>query len=310
MLGPNEIVQITQIENLIFTIRGIQVMIDSDLADIYQVETKYLNRAAKRNNERFPASFRFQLTNEEYDSLRFQNGTLKSKESLRFQNGTIENERGKHRKYLPYAFTEQGVAMLSGVLKSKTAIDVSIQIMHAFVEMRRFMATNALLFQRIDRVEYKLLEADQKFEQVFKALESKDTIPKQGVFFDGQVFDAWIFVTQLIKKAEKRIVLIDNYLDESVLTLLSKKHKDVAVFLLTKKISSQLITDVEKFNKQYPIIKLVEFNKSHDRFLIIDETEVYHLGASLKDLGKKWFAFTKLEIGSVTILEQLNTLLD
>jgi len=295
MPDQNQIVTIPQIENRIFSIRGVQVMIDRDLAELYQVVVKRLNEQVKRNIDRFPESFRFQINDhEKHELVAFCD---------RFQSL-------KHSSVNPYAYTEQGVAMLSAVLKSKTAIKVSIQIMQAFVEMRKFIASNALLFQRLDRVESKLMETDLKFEQVFKALESKDTIPKQGVFFDGQVFDAWIFVTQLIKKAEKRIVLIDNYLDESVLTLLSKKHKDVAVFLLTKKITSQLITDVEKFNKQYPIIKLVEFNKSHDRFLIIDESEVYHLGASLKDLGKKWFAFTKLEIGSVTILEQLNTLLD
>lgn len=311
-----------EFENRIFIIRGMQVMIDSDLAEMYRVETKFLNRATKRNAERFPEAFMFQLTEEEYknlrfqfgtskndDSLRFQIGTLKDGESLRSQFATLENGRGKHRKYLPYAFTEQGVAMLSAVLKSDIAVQVSVRIMMAFVEMRKFVASNAGLFQRLDNVEHKLLETDHKFEQVFKALESKDTLPRQGVFFDGQVFDAYSFVSQLIKQASKSIILIDNYVDESVLVLLGKKKQDVTCTLLTKTVSEQLKLDAAKFNKQYPSLKIIEFDKAHDRFLIIDESEVYHLGASLKDLGKKWFAFTRLEQGSVTILQTIKALL-
>lgn len=213
------------------------------------------------------------------------------------------------RMTLPYAFTEQGVAMLSAVLKSDIAVQVSVRIMMAFVEMRKFVASNAGLFQRLDNVEHKLLETDYKFEQVFKALESKDTLPRQGVFFDGQVFDAYSFVSQLIKKASKNITLIDNYVDESVLILLSKKQANVTCTLFTKTISSQLKLDIAKFNRQYPRLKVIEFGKAHDRVLIIDETEVYHLGASLKDLGQKWFAFSRLEQGSLTILQQINELM-
>lgn len=294
MTDQNQVVTIPQIENRIFSIRGAQVMIDRDLAALYQVEVKRLNEQVKRNIIRFPDHFRFQLNDFEKNEL--------VANCDRFQSL-------KHSSVNPYAFTEQGVAMLSAVLKSQTAVKVSIQIMQAFVEMRKFMASNALLFHRLDRIENKLLETDQKFEQVFKALESRETAPKQGVFFDGQVFDAWNFISDLVKKAKKSIVLIDNYLDDSVLALLSKKNNEVSVILLTKKITSQFILDVEKFNKQYPKIQLIEFDKSHDRFLIIDEAEVYHLGASLKDLGKKWFAFTRLERGSVSILQQINDLL-
>ncbi len=294
MTDQNQVVTIPQIENRIFSIRGAQVMIDRDLAALYQVEVKRLNEQVKRNIIRFPDHFRFQLNDFEKNEL--------VANCDRFQSL-------KHSSVNPYAFTEQGVAMLSAVLKSQTAVKVSIQIMQAFVEMRKFMASNALLFHRLDRIENKLLETDQKFEQVFKALESRETAPKQGVFFDGQVFNAWNFISDLVKKAKKSIVLIDNYLDDSVLALLSKKNNEVSVILLTKKITSQFILDVEKFNKQYPKIQLIEFDKSHDRFLIIDEAEVYHLGASLKDLGKKWFAFTRLERGSVSILQQINDLL-
>lgn len=199
--------------------------------------------------------------------------------------------------------------MLSAVLNSQTAIETSIKIMNAFVKMRKVLTGNALLYQRLDHVEHKLLETDHMFEQVFKALESKDTLPRQGVFFDGQVFDAYSFVSQLIKQASKSIILIDNYVDESVLVLLGKKQAGVACTLFTKTVSGQLKLDAAKFNKQYPTLKVIEFGKAHDRFLIIDETEVYHLGASLKDLGQKWFAFTRLEQGSVTVIQQIKELI-
>jgi hypothetical protein len=289
-----KIAQPLEIENRIFTIRGVQVMIDSDLAEMYQVETKVLNQAVKRNIDRFPEQFRFRLTNTEKTEL--------VTNCDRFSNL-------KHSSNNPFAFTEQGVAMLSAVLKSDIAVQVSVRIMMAFVEMRKFVASNAGLFQRLDNVEHKLLETDHKFEQVFRALESKDTIPRQGVFFDGQVFDAYSFVSRLIKQATKSIILIDNYVDESVLVLLGKKQPNVACTLLTKTISEQMKLDVTKFNKQYPTLNAIEFGKAHDRFLIIDETEVYHLGASLKDLGQKWFAFTRLETGSVTIIQQIKELI-
>jgi len=271
------------IENRIFTIRGNQVMMDRDLAEMYNVETKVLNQAVKRNIERFPELFRFQLTDSEKNEL--------VTNCDRFENL-------KHSSNKPYAFTEQGVAMLSAVLRSETAIKVSIQIINAFVEMRKIMAGQSGLIQRMEGVERKLVETDQKFEQVFKALEG-NTIPTQGVFFDGQIFDAYEFASRIIRSAKKNIVLIDNYIDENTLTHLSKKSKGVNVVILTKSISRQLTLDIKKANEQYPHFQAKIFTKSHDRFLIIDSKEVYHLGASLKDLGKKWFAFSKLEAKSV-----------
>ena len=273
------------IESQIFTIRGLQVMIDRDLAEMYKVETKVLNQAVKRNSERFPIQFRFQLTENEKTELvticdRF--------DSL------------KHSSSNPNVFTEQGVAMLSAVLRSKIAVQISIQIINAFVEMRKLIANHSGLLQRMDGIERKQLETDQKFEKVLKALESKNAIPNQGVFFDGQVFDAYELASKIIRSARKSIVLIDNYIDESTLTHLSKKTKAVKVLLLTKTMSNKLILDIKKANEQYCNFEVRVFASSHDRFIIIDNSDVYHLGASLKDLGKKWFAFSKMDKSSVS----------
>lgn len=280
-----------KIQNLIYTIRGLQVMLDSDLAELYDVETKVFNQAVKRNIIRFPDIFRFQLSLDEYDSLKSQ-------------IVTSNTSRGG-RRYLPYAFTEQGVAMLSSVLRSKTAVKVSIQIMNAFVNMRKLISQNAGIFQRLDKVEYKQLKTDEKFEKLFDALQSKDLEPKQGIFFDGQIFDAYKFVSGLIREANKSILLIDNYIDETVLDLLTKKKKNVLVTIFTNKITKAMLLDVEKFNSQYPTLELKEFTKAHDRFLIMDNKDVYHFGASLKDLGKKWFAFSKFDKEAFSILENL-----
>ncbi len=288
--------------NLIFTIRGKQVMIDEDLADLYGIETKYLNRAVKRNSERFPESFMFQLTKEEYEDLRFQIGTLDKTDSLRFQFGT--SNRGG-RRYFPYVFTEQGVAMLSAVLKTETAVRTSVMIMDAFVKMRHFMLENAELLKRISSIEKKQILTDAKVQALFQAMESKQLQPKQGIYFDGQVFDAWLFISDLIKKAKQSIILIDNYVDETVLSLFSKKKKGVTVDIYTKNISRALNEDAEKFNVQYGGLTLHKFNSSHDRFLLIDKTGVYHIGASLKDLGKKWFAFSKMDKDSLVIFKKL-----
>lgn len=307
------------IENRIFTIRGNQVMIDRDLAEIYQVETRVLNQAVKRNINRFPEAFRFQLIENETNELvancdRF--GFLKSQNvtsSSRSQNVTLNDQKGKRGqniKYLPYAFTEQGVAILSAVLRSESAVRVSIQIINAFVEMRKLIANHSGLLQRMNGVEQKLLETDQKFEQVFKALEAKNEIPNQGVFFDGQVFDAYELTSKIIRSAKYSIVLIDNYINEDTLTHLAKKHKTVNALLLSKTLSKQLKLDVKKANEQYGKFELKPFNQSHDRFLIIDGKEVYHLGASLKDLGKKWFAFSKMEAKSVeSIINSISELI-
>lgn len=282
------------IESRIFTIRGTQVMLDSHLAELYSVETGRLNEQVKRNIGRFPKDFMFQLTEIEYESLRSQFAILKS-------------TRGQHRKYLPYVFTEQGVAMLSAVLRSETAISVSIQIMQAFVHMRKFIAGNASLFNRLENVERKQVEAEGKFTEIFDALQKTELDPRQGIFYDGQVFDAYAFVSDLIRKAKSSIHLIDNYVDDTVLTLFTKRKKGVKTVIYTKSITKQLSLDLKKHNEQYEAIQIEELAEAHDRFLILDNITVYHFGASLKDLGKKWFAFSKMDSASLTILDKLKS---
>ena len=290
-----ELINQNHIQDKIFTIRGLQVMLDSDLASLYQTETKFINRAVKRNSMRFPELFAFQLSEQEWEDLRFQNGTLNDKVG-----------RGQHRKYLPWVFSEQGVAMLSAVLNTERAVLASIQIMQAFVAMRNFLINNASVFQRLDQVELKQLKTDEKLEQIFKALEAGKPEPTQGIFFDGQMFDAYAFTSGLIKKAKNEIILIDNYIDESTITHLAKKADQVKVVLFTKTIGRQLRLDLKKANEQYAGSFAVHpFRASHDRFLIIDQTELYHLGASLKDLGKKWFAFSKMEGMAEMLLKNL-----
>jgi len=298
-IGAKEIV------NRIFTIREKQVMLDYHLAEIYNIETRTLNQAVKRNEDRFPESFMFQLTEEEYQNLTSQFVVSSSDESLRSQFVILKTGRGKHRKYLPFVFTEQGVAMLSAVLRSETAVRVSIEIMNAFVEMRKLIGSHIGLLQRIDQVEIKQSEHDQKFEAVFKALESGQPTPKQGIFFDGQIFDAYNFVADIVRSAKKSVILLDNYVDDSVLLLLAKRDNGVSATIYTKSISNSLELDLKKHNSQYEEITIKTFDKSHDRFLIIDNDIVYHLGASLKDLGKKWFAFSLIEKHSLNILERL-----
>ncbi len=295
-----EVISSDNIKSKIYSIRGLQVMLDTDLAQLYDVETKVLNQAVKRNKERFPLEFMFQLSSSEYNSLRSQIATLDT--NLKSQ---IVTSSWGGRRNLPYVFTEQGVAMLSGVLKSDTAVKISIQIMSAFVAMRKFILSNALIFQRLDNVERKQIEYDQKFERVFDAIQSKDIKPEKGIFFDGQIFDAYKFVSDIVRSANTSIVLIDNYIDDSVLTLLSKRNKDVYVTIFTKDISKQLLLDLTKYNAQYPPINIKEFTQSHDRFLIIDNKEVYHFGASLKDIGKKWFAFSTFDKEAFKLLDKL-----
>lgn len=292
MAAGNELIINKELQSRIYAIRGVQVMLDEDLAFLYGVDTKVLNQAVKRNSERFPEEFMFQITDEEFDRLRSQVVTL-------------DSGRGKHRKYLPYVFTEQGVAMLSAILRSDTAVKVSIQIINAFVAMRRFLLSNAQVFQRLDTLELKQLNTDKKIDKVLNALESKEIQPKQGIFFEGQVFDAYQFVSDLIRTAGKSIILIDNYIDDTVLTLFSKRKKGVSLTILTRTVSKQMELDVKKYNEQFPKTEVKEFANSHDRFLIIDESTVYHLGASLKDLGKKWFAFSRMEIGAARMLARL-----
>jgi hypothetical protein len=276
----------------IFTIRGLQVMLDSHLAELYRVEIRRLNEQVRRNKDRFPDFFMFRLSEQEFESLRSQIATLKT-------------GRGQHRKYLPYVFTEQGVAMLSAVLHSETAVRISVQVMQAFVEMRKYIDDKAALFQRLDKVERKQLEADEKFERVFRALESNDIKKEKGIFFDGQVFDAYTFIADIVRKAKKSIILIDNYIDDTVLTLFSKRKKGISVTIYTKTISKHLQLDLIKHNEQYEHVSINELKEAHDRFLIIDEKELYHIGASLKDLGKKWFAFSKMDTETLKVLNKL-----
>ena len=281
---------IGQIQSQIVTIRGMQVMLDSDLAKIYGVSVKRFNEQVKRNAKRFPVRYRFQLTNEEEKDLRSQFATSS------FHGG---------RRYLPYVFTEQGVSMLSAVLRSDTAIKISIQIIDAFVEMRRFLISNESLFQKIDRIENKQLEYDEKFDVLFKALDKNKLNPEYGIFYDGQIFDAYTFASNLIRSAEKSILLIDNYIDDTVLEMLGKRKRNIEVIIFTKKITSQLKLDLQKYNSQYPKILIKEFARAHDRFMVIDDKTIYHIGASLKDLGKKWFAFSKLDFDVVDILSRM-----
>lgn len=271
--------------------RGDQVMLDKDLASFYGVKPIRLREQVKRNPNRFPEDFVYQLDEDEVEYLVSQNA-IPSKQKL---GGS-----------LPLVFTEQGVAAVSGVLKSDKADEVSVAIARAFVTMRKFLQDNASVFQRLDQVELKQLKTDEKIEQIFKALETGKPEPEKGIFFDGQVFDAYVFTAGIIKKAGKEIALIDNYMDESTVTHLAKKGDRVKVRLFTKKISKQLALDIKKANEQYAnTFEIHELKSSHNRFLIIDRKEMYHLGASLKDLGKKWFAFSKMDSLTVTILNQL-----
>ena len=278
----NIVVQNKDIQNMIYNIRNKQVMIDSDLAMLYQVETKYLNRQKSRNSDRFPEDFCFQLTKEEYEILRCQNVTSKK-------------EKGSGgRRYLPYVFTEQGIAMLSTVLKSKVATNVSINIMRTFVQMRQTFLSNKEMFARLDRVELKQLETDRKLEEVFNYI-GTNTEVKQNIFFNGQIYDAFSFIIGIIIKAKKEIVLIDNYVDINTLNILCKKNNGVDIMILTGGKGTLSTKDIKIFNAQYPKLSLKFTTDFHDRFLIIDKTEVYHIGASIKDAGKKSFGITKIE---------------
>lgn len=261
------------IEQMIYTLRDVQVILDEDIAGLYGVKTKRLNEQVKRNIDRFESDFMFKLTSEEFSILRSQNVTAS----------------WGGRRSLPFAFTELGVAMLSSVLSSKEAIEVNKKIMRAFSAMRRFLVSNAQVFQRLDNLEYKLIATDEKVTLLYNKIEEGKLEPRQGIFFDGQIYDAYEFVCGLIKGAKTRIVLIDNYVDDSVLTMLDKRETGVSATVYTQKILPQFQLDINKHNAQYPAIEVKEFTKSHDRFLILDN-QVYLIGASLKDLGKKWFA--------------------
>ena len=269
-------------------------MVDRDLAELYGVEPKRLNEQVKRNIERFPENFRFQLLEDEKNEL--------VAKCDRFN--TL-----KHSTSLPYVFTEQGVSMLSAVLRSKTAIEVSIDIIDTFVKMRTFLQTNASIFEKIDTIKKRQIsyeiKNDTKVYEILNAIEEKGVPQKQHTFYNGQIFDAYLLVSDIIKSAKTSIKLIDNYIDESILVLFTKRDANVNMTIYTKTLSKQLQLDLKKHNKQYPNIDIKKFDLSHDRFLIIDDKEVYHFGASLKDLGKKWFAVSKMDINSLEIIKKL-----
>jgi len=293
------------IENRIFNIRGLPVMLDSDLAKLYQVETKVLNQAVKRNGERFPNWMMFHITMDEWVASRSQFVTMKpEQEILRSQIVTSSQQYGG-RRYLPFAFTEQGVAMLSAVLKSEIAIKISLEIIQAFVTLRRSGIQLSGFQQRLELIERKQIDNDSKFDAIFHALEKADPIPKQGIFFNGQIFDAYVFASDLIKKATKSIILIDNYVDETTLSLLSKINKNVDATIFSEKFNPAFKNDLLKFNQQYSPVKFQVLKNNHDRFLIIDRKELYHIGASLKDLGKKLFAFSRMDAELDRLLKEV-----
>ncbi len=282
----------TTIENKIYIIRGQQVMIDRDIAQLYGVETRVLNQAVKRNEDRFPEEFCFQLDDSEFENW--------------ISQIVISNSEKMGLRKKPFAFTEQGVAMLSAVLKSETAVKMSIQIMKAFVAMRKFMLLNAQVFQRLDNIEKHQLTTDNKIEELFDRMDKYKREDKQGIFFQGQIFDAYSKFESFIAQAKTEIILIDGYVDLTVLDRLAKKKKNVTVEIYTDAKTKLTAQDVQKFNAQYPQLNLNYTSKMHDRFLIIDKKTLYHIGASLKDLGKKCFAFEVLDASLIpTILKNL-----
>ena len=285
------IINENSIKDKIYTIRNMQVMLDRDLAELYCVETKRINEAVKNNKDKFMDDFYFELNDFEFEFLR-------SKISTTSFIKTRTN---------PKVFTEQGIYMLATILKSKVASQVTINLIKTFANMRKLISQNIALFERFERIENRLTIHDKNFNLLFKALEDKNNIPVQNIFFDSQIYDAYSFVNDLIKLANSEIVLIDNYIDDTVFTLFSK-YPNINFIIYTNNISKQLKLDFEKYSKQYKNIALKTFKSSHDRFLIIDKKDIYHLGASLKDLGKKWFAFSKMSLDSLNLDEIFNRL--
>ena len=305
------------IENLIHIVRGQKIMLDSDLAMLYGVETRALNQAVKRNLRRFPDDFMFQVTKEEWNALRSQIVTLEdlksqnvisnfvdeeANESLTSQNVILKNGRGQHRKFMPYVFTRNGIGMLSSVLRSETAADVNIRIMRAFTAIPEIVNNNVLMMQRILNIEQHQMETDEKVTQIITTIEER--IPKQlpeQVFATGCVWDAWTYVSDLVRSAKKRIVLIDNFVDDRVLSLLDKRAEGVSATIHTR-YSEQFLTDLKKHNAQYPAIEFIQLpHRNHDRFLIIDD-KVYFMGASLKDMGAGLCAVKEMLVAPEVIL--------
>jgi len=275
-------------EDKIHTIRGLIVILDRDLAELYQVETKRINEAVKNNQDKFLDDFYFELSDSEFDVLRSK----------------ISTTNFAKTRTNPKVFTEQGIYMLATILKSKVASQVTVSIIRVFASMRQLISGNIITYERFERIEQRLSLHDKNFDKLFEVLEDKSKKPSEGIFYDGQIYDAYTFVNDLLKSAKSEMVLIDNYIDESVFTLLSKFPK-LNIKIYTHSISKQLNLDYQKYKSQYKNIELKEFKKAHDRFLIIDRKEIYHIGASLKDLGKKWFAFSKFEMEALEVLERL-----
>ncbi|MCK9374452.1 MAG: ORF6N domain-containing protein [Sulfuricurvum sp.] len=276
------------VSNKIHTIRGLQVMLDRDLAELYGVETKRINEAVSNNHDKFLDDFYFELTDNEFEDLRSK----------------ISTANFAKTRTNPKVFTEQGIYMLATILKSKVASQVTVSIIRTFATMRKFISQNSGMFERFERIEQRLSIHDKNFDKLFEALEDKTLKPSHGIFFDGQIYDAYVFVNDLFKSAKNEIVLIDNYIDDSVFTLFSK-YPNLKIKIYTQTISKQLALDYQKCQAQYQNIELLEFKNTHDRFLIIDSSQMYHIGASLKDLGKKWFAFSKFEMDALEILGRL-----
>ena len=279
-----------EIKNLIYTIRGMQVMLDSDVANLFKYTTKNINKSVKNNAEKFPEYYCFQLTTKEYNFL------------ITRRYNITKIGRSNNRKYLPYVFTEYGITMLAALLKSEVAVNISIKIVNIFMQMRKNFSENNQVFERLTSLEYKLLEQEKKINNILGELKFEENI-KQKIFFKGQIYDAYSIIIDIIKSANKKILIIDNYIDDNVLKMLSKKKKDVEVTILTSIKSNIEKLDIKKFNKEYPILKLEKTNKFHDRFIIVDNKEMYHLGASIKDLGKKCFGINKIE--DIKIVEKI-----
>lgn len=283
--------QIADNQNLqdkIHAIRGLQVMLDRDLAELYGVETKRINEAVKNNQDKFLEDFYFELNDGEFDFLRSK----------------ISTTNFAKTRTNPKVFTEQGIYMLATILKSKVASQVTVSIIRVFASMRQLISQNIVTYERFERIEQRLSLHDKNFDKLFEALEDKTKKPSEGIFYDGQIYDAYAFVNDLLKSAKNEVVLIDNYIDDTVFTLFSK-YPNLKIKIYTQTITKQLRLDYQKYQSQYKNIELEEFKKAHDRFLIVDNTQMYHIGASLKDLGKKWFAFSKFEIEALEILGRL-----
>ena len=316
-----------QIEKKIFVIRGVQVMIDRDIAELYGVETRILNQAVKRNIERFPEEFMFQLNDEEFEKWKSQivisnfgkdnwMSQFATSTSSRSQIVTLNTDQNKDVNLIsqfvisswggirkpPFVFTEHGVTMLASVLKSETAVKASIQIVKAFVSMRHFVQSNSQIFAELKLIrehqletDVHLKESDKRIDQLFTLMDKYNVNDTQGIFFQGQIFDAYAKFESFIQSAQKEIILIDNYVDLTVLQRLAKKKKGVNIIIYTDPKTKLTSQDIQIFNTQYPTITLNYTTKMHDRFMIIDNKVLYHIGASLKDLGKKCFAFEILD---------------